>query len=53
MIYARDYFLFGFLVGWIVSQQKICYLEFDKETLLDFNERLIRDRDGATIRVGD
>ena len=35
----------GLLIALILSQQKISELEFDKETLLDFNEKLIRDRD--------
>ena len=30
----------GLLIALILSQQKISELEFDKETLLDFNEKL-------------
>lgn len=45
MILARDYFLYGLLLGLLASQRQISELEVDKETLLDFNEKLIRDRD--------
>ena len=37
---ARDYFLYGLLLGLLASQRQISELEVDKETLLDFNEKL-------------
>jgi hypothetical protein len=42
MIYVRDYFLLGFLVGWMLSQN---IAEIEKQDLLDFNEMVLRDRE--------
>lgn len=38
-------FLLGMLACWLICRRKISDLEFDKEILLDFNEKLMRDRD--------
>jgi hypothetical protein len=42
--------LLGYLLCRLGEKAKIANLEFDKEMLLDFNEKLIRDRDEIEAR---
>lgn len=52
------FFLTGLFLGSLVccflrrreDQKRIAQLEFDKEMLLDFNEKLIRDREEVESR---
>lgn len=42
MIYTIPSFLIGMLVCWVLLRKEISNLKFDKEMLLDFNEKQIR-----------
>lgn len=50
MIYLIPTFLLGMLVGWLIMRWELNCLKVDKQTLLDFNERLIRDREDLDQR---
>lgn len=41
--------LLGMFIAWLVYRKRISNLEFNNETLLDFNEKLTRELEAQTL----